>query len=196
MAVVAGVLLDHVDVDPAETDVLVHEAASVRQAAGGAVFAGVHDLRVPGGDGACQRGTLGQLEATVGATRVGTQVVDGRGLFPGGGIGRSMVFTGSIIATGGSHRQTRLTTGRPPSTRMRVAVGVSACADDPVVDRDDGSGQIRPGPGELVDRRPPQVAPALLTSTSNRGAVSAARAARLHGDTGRSTSSASRARCW
>jgi hypothetical protein len=29
MAVVAAVLLDHVDVDPAEVDVLLHEAADV-----------------------------------------------------------------------------------------------------------------------------------------------------------------------
>ena len=58
MAVVAGVLLDHVDVDPAEADVLLHEAAGAGQGAAGAVLAGAGDLRAPGGKGVAQGGAL------------------------------------------------------------------------------------------------------------------------------------------
>src|ERR1700677_3955436 len=80
VAVVAGVLLDQVDVNPAEADVLPHEAAGVGQGAGGAEVAGAGDLLVPGGAGGIEGGVLGQVEAAVGAVRIGLGVVDGRGV--------------------------------------------------------------------------------------------------------------------
>jgi hypothetical protein len=83
VAVVAGVLLDHVDVDPAEVDVLLREAASVGQSTARAVLAGAGDLRAPGGEGVAQGGALSQFEAAVGAIRISLRVVDGRGLFCG-----------------------------------------------------------------------------------------------------------------
>jgi hypothetical protein len=83
VAVVAGVLLDHVDVDPAEADVLLAEAAGVGQSTARAVPAGAADLRAPGGKGVAQGGALSQFEAAVGAIRISLRVVDGRGLFCG-----------------------------------------------------------------------------------------------------------------
>jgi len=82
VAVVAGVLLDHVDVDPAQVDVLAHEPAGVAEGAGGAVLARAGDLRAPGGEGASEGGALGQFEAAVGTVRIGQRVVDRQGLFP------------------------------------------------------------------------------------------------------------------
>jgi hypothetical protein len=82
VAVVAGVLLDHVDVDPAEVDVLAHEAAGIGQGTGGAVLAGAGDLRAPGGEGVGEGGAGGQFEAAVGTIRIGQRVVDRRGLLP------------------------------------------------------------------------------------------------------------------
>src|SRR3984957_20930923 len=76
VAVVAGVLLDQVDVDPAEADVGVHEAARVGQGTGGAVLTGAGDLGLPGGEGVGQRGTRGEVEAAVGTARGGLRGVD------------------------------------------------------------------------------------------------------------------------
>src|ERR1700756_5230074 len=56
VAVVPGVLLDHVDVDPPEAAVLLHEAASIGQLTLGALLAGGGDLRVPGGECVAQGG--------------------------------------------------------------------------------------------------------------------------------------------
>src|SRR5580704_1846830 len=83
VAVVAGVLLDHVDVDPAEADVLLHEPAGVGRGSGGALLAGAGDLRPPGGKRVAQGGALGQLEAAVGTARIGPRVVDRRGIASG-----------------------------------------------------------------------------------------------------------------
>jgi hypothetical protein len=83
VAIVTGVLLDHVDVDPAEADVLSAEAASVGKSTGGAALAGAGDLGAPGGEGVAQGGALGQFEAAVGTMRICLRVVDGRSLFSG-----------------------------------------------------------------------------------------------------------------
>src|SRR5580693_794578 len=77
VAVVAGVLLDQVDVDPAEADVLAHEPAGVGQGAGGAEIAGAGDLGLPGFQGGGQGGVRRQIEAAVGGVRVGLGVIDG-----------------------------------------------------------------------------------------------------------------------
>jgi hypothetical protein len=81
MTVVAGVLLDHVHVDPAEADVLLHEAASVGQSANRAVLTGPVDLRSPRSHGVPQGCAVSQFETAVWAIRVGLRVVDGRHMF-------------------------------------------------------------------------------------------------------------------
>ena len=83
VTVVAGVLLDHVDVNPVKADILIHEAAGVGQGVTGAVLASAGDLRAPGGQGIAQGGVLGQFEAAVGTMRVGLRVVNWRDLFSG-----------------------------------------------------------------------------------------------------------------
>src|SRR5579872_5105170 len=78
MAVVAGGLLDHVDIDPAEADVLPPEAASVGQSTAGALLTSPADLSAPGREGIPQDRTLSQLEAPVGTTRIGLRLEIGR----------------------------------------------------------------------------------------------------------------------
>lgn len=62
---------------------VAHEAAGVGEGAGGAEVAGGGDLRLPGGAGGVEGGVLGQVEAAVGAVRVGLGVVDGRSVLSG-----------------------------------------------------------------------------------------------------------------
>ena len=74
-----GILLDHADVDPAEIDVLAHEAAGIGGSPAGALLTGVADLRVPG---AAQGVKPAFKRAALAAFS--------------GGSGRSMVLTGRL----------------------------------------------------------------------------------------------------
>ena len=82
MTVVPGVLLDHVDVDPAQADVLVHEPSGVGQRTGCAALASHSDLGAPRLQCIMEGGALDDVKPAVGPTRVGMRVVDARGASP------------------------------------------------------------------------------------------------------------------
>src|SRR3954447_2639610 len=77
---VAGVLADHVAVDATQRDLAGRERAGGVEVPAAAVDPRHLDLALPRGPGLRGTDVTGELEAPVGAVRVGGRVVDGRGL--------------------------------------------------------------------------------------------------------------------
>jgi hypothetical protein len=77
MAGMAGVLGDHVVVDPPQADLAAHEWAGLLEAAAGGVDPGLGDLVLPRRPSAVEADGFREVEATVRAVGVGGRVVDG-----------------------------------------------------------------------------------------------------------------------